>query len=168
MHTLPYVCWSPPTLGAHIKPIPLFSLSCYPFPTSQAVTCPLFSYWLPDPHLILTFSKSSANTLPRYTCSLISNWFLAHSLLIALMMEAARTSETLVNLYQSTWHYNPEDSHLRFNCFYQCITIYKKFISILIFFSKTVLHAANTDCIKNYNTYLNHFNMKYIEQYMRI
>jgi hypothetical protein len=31
------------------------------------------------------------------------------------MMEAARTSETLVNFYQATWHYNPEDSHLRTN-----------------------------------------------------
>jgi hypothetical protein len=28
-------------------------------------------------------------------------------------MEAARTSETLVNFYQTTWRYNPEDSHLR-------------------------------------------------------
>jgi hypothetical protein len=27
------------------------------------------------------------------------------------MMEAARTSET-VNFYQTTWLYNPEDSHL--------------------------------------------------------
>jgi hypothetical protein len=34
--------------------------------------------------------------------------------LIALMMEAARTSETLVNFYQTTRRYNPEDSHLRF------------------------------------------------------
>jgi hypothetical protein len=32
--------------------------------------------------------------------------------MIALMMEAARTSETLVNLYQTTRCYNPEDSHL--------------------------------------------------------
>jgi hypothetical protein len=32
---------------------------------------------------------------------------------IALMMEATRTSETLVNFYQSTRRYNPEDSHLR-------------------------------------------------------
>jgi hypothetical protein len=32
---------------------------------------------------------------------------------IALMMEAERTSETLVNIYQTTWRYNPEDSHLR-------------------------------------------------------
>jgi hypothetical protein len=33
-------------------------------------------------------------------------------LLVALMMEAASTSETLVNFYQTTWRYNPEDSHL--------------------------------------------------------
>jgi hypothetical protein len=32
---------------------------------------------------------------------------------IALMMEAAKTSETLVNFYQTTQRYNPEDSHLR-------------------------------------------------------
>jgi hypothetical protein len=32
---------------------------------------------------------------------------------IALMMEAARTSETLVNFFQTTRCYNPEDSHLR-------------------------------------------------------
>jgi hypothetical protein len=32
-------------------------------------------------------------------------------LLIALMMEAASTLETSVN-YQTTWRYNPEDSHL--------------------------------------------------------
>jgi hypothetical protein len=30
----------------------------------------------------------------------------------ALMMEAARTSEKLVNFYQPTRRYNPEDSHL--------------------------------------------------------
>jgi hypothetical protein len=29
------------------------------------------------------------------------------------MMEAARTPETLVNFYQTTWRYNPEDSHLK-------------------------------------------------------
>jgi hypothetical protein len=32
---------------------------------------------------------------------------------ISLMMEAARTSETLVNFYQTARRYNPEDSHLR-------------------------------------------------------
>jgi hypothetical protein len=31
---------------------------------------------------------------------------------IALMMEAANTSETLVNFYQTTRRNNPEDSHL--------------------------------------------------------
>jgi hypothetical protein len=31
--------------------------------------------------------------------------------IIALMMEAVQTSETLVNSYQSTQRYNPEDSH---------------------------------------------------------
>jgi hypothetical protein len=33
--------------------------------------------------------------------------------IIALIMEAARTSETSVNYYQTTQRYNPEDSHLR-------------------------------------------------------
>jgi hypothetical protein len=37
---------------------------------------------------------------------------LPRGLLIALMMEAARTSETLVTFYQTTRRYNPEDSHL--------------------------------------------------------
>jgi hypothetical protein len=32
---------------------------------------------------------------------------------IALMMEAARPSETLVNFYQTTRCYNPEDSNLQ-------------------------------------------------------
>jgi hypothetical protein len=32
--------------------------------------------------------------------------------LITLMMEAPRTSEMLVNFYQTTQRYNPEDSHL--------------------------------------------------------
>jgi hypothetical protein len=34
-------------------------------------------------------------------------------LLIALMMEAASTSEMSVNFYQTTRRYNPEDSHLQ-------------------------------------------------------
>jgi hypothetical protein len=37
------------------------------------------------------------------------------SLVDALMMEAARTSETLVNFYQTTRRYNPEDSNLLLN-----------------------------------------------------
>jgi hypothetical protein len=34
------------------------------------------------------------------------------NIIIALMMEAVRTSETSVNSYQSTQRYNPEDGHL--------------------------------------------------------
>jgi hypothetical protein len=34
------------------------------------------------------------------------------TLLIALMMEAASTTETSVNFYQTTRRYNPEASHL--------------------------------------------------------
>jgi hypothetical protein len=32
---------------------------------------------------------------------------------IRVMMEAASTSEMLVNFYQTTWHNKPEDSHLQ-------------------------------------------------------
>jgi hypothetical protein len=31
---------------------------------------------------------------------------------VTLMMAAVQTSETLVNSYHTTRHYNPEDSHL--------------------------------------------------------
>jgi hypothetical protein len=37
----------------------------------------------------------------------------SRGLLIDLMMEAASTSETPANLYQTTRRYNPEDSHLQ-------------------------------------------------------
>jgi ribosomal protein S19E (S16A) len=37
---------------------------------------------------------------------------LAASIIRAMSMEAASTSETLVNFYQSTWRNNPEHSHL--------------------------------------------------------
>jgi hypothetical protein len=50
--------------------------------------------------------------LPWLTGSYISNQFHAHGLLIALMMKAARTSETMVNFHQTTWHNNPEYSYL--------------------------------------------------------
>jgi hypothetical protein len=32
------------------------------------------------------------------------------------MMEAVQTSETSVNSYQSTWHYNPKDRHVHTHC----------------------------------------------------
>jgi hypothetical protein len=48
-------------------------------------------------------------------CSLVEVYqrFRGPCLGIALMMEAARTSETLVNFYQITRRYNPEDSNLQ-------------------------------------------------------
>jgi hypothetical protein len=45
--------------------------------------------------------------------SFLVDWLIgARGLLITLMMEAARTSETLVNFYQTARLYYPEDSHL--------------------------------------------------------
>jgi hypothetical protein len=49
--------------------------------------------------------------LPNLHCS--AKITLEDGCLLALMMEAARTSETLVNFYQTTRRYNPEGSHLR-------------------------------------------------------
>jgi hypothetical protein len=48
-------------------------------------------------------------------CSVVEVYqhFRSPCCLIALMMEAVRTSETMVNLYQTTWRYNPEDNHLQ-------------------------------------------------------
>jgi hypothetical protein len=72
---------------------------------------------LNDPccHPILTlFSAGPAKVLPWRTGFHISNQFLALSLLITLMMEAASTSEMSVNSYQITRRSIPQDSHLHF------------------------------------------------------
>jgi hypothetical protein len=43
----------------------------------------------------------------------VSEVFAASIIREMMMMEAARISETSVNLYQTTRRYNPEDGHLR-------------------------------------------------------
>jgi hypothetical protein len=51
--------------------------------------------------------------------SALTDWFLYLKLiphvqhiclLTALMMKVARTSEVMVNFYQTAWHYNPEEN----------------------------------------------------------
>jgi hypothetical protein len=42
----------------------------------------------------------------------VSEELTASTALIALMMETVRTSERLVNFYETTRRNNPEDSHL--------------------------------------------------------
>jgi hypothetical protein len=63
----------------------------------------------------------------------------------ALMMEAARTSETLVNFYQTTWHYNPEDSHLHTH---RC-EILKSYMETVSFTEPASPHGVTT---QNTNT----------------
>jgi hypothetical protein len=68
----------------------------------------------PGPHPIPTvFLTGLVKVSALADWFLYLNQFYTRGLLIALMMEAARTSETLVNFYQTTRHYNPEDSHLQ-------------------------------------------------------
>jgi hypothetical protein len=45
-------------------------------------------------------------------CNLVEVSEVLAAPIIRAMTEAARTSEILVNFYQITWRYNPEDSHL--------------------------------------------------------
>jgi hypothetical protein len=61
-------------------------------------------------------------------------WVVAPCRAIALMMEAARTSETLVNFYQTTLCYNPEDSNLQ--VLFGCVSASNGYIDATDFFSK--------------------------------
>jgi hypothetical protein len=60
--------------------------------------------------------------------------------MIAVMMEAVQTSQTLVNSYQSTRRYNPEDSHL---CFESC-NIAVSLIAQQIFQDEYILKSSKT------------------------
>jgi hypothetical protein len=48
--------------------------------------------------------------------------------LIALKMEAIWASETLVNVYQSTWCYSPEDCLLRTHCCENLKSYHNKYV----------------------------------------
>jgi hypothetical protein len=69
--------------------------------------------WLPGPRLIPTSPTGSAQLCLADLLSFISADFPRATSLIALMMEALQTSETLVNSHQSTRRNIPEDSHLQ-------------------------------------------------------
>jgi hypothetical protein len=58
-----------------------------------------------------------------------------------LMMDAARTSETLVNFYQTTRRYNPVDSHLRlFRCFKHLSELHLiLLLLVLVLFSSSLI-----------------------------
>jgi hypothetical protein len=61
------------------------------------------------------------------------------------MMEAARTSETLVNFYQTARRYNPEDSHLSSEMF---SATFKDF-----FFLAQEMAVSGTVIMKHKNVY---------------
>jgi hypothetical protein len=66
--------------------------------------------------MLTSFPAVPAEVMPCLTGSYMSNQFLACGLLITLMIVPVRTSETLVNSYQSTQRYTPEDSNLPIFC----------------------------------------------------
>jgi hypothetical protein len=66
-------------------------------------------------------------------CSLVDGWRM-------MMMEAARTSETLVNFYQTTRHYNPGDNHLRTHR-RQNLKLYNVIMANLVLRSQIILLA---------------------------
>jgi hypothetical protein len=73
------------------------------------------------------------------------------SLSIALMMEAARTSETLVNIYQITRCYNPEDSNLHTH---RCENLKSYFSLCNFLYSNFISPSPNTLCTLFPNTLL--------------
>jgi hypothetical protein len=61
--------------------------------------------------MLLNISQVRLLILTAVSMKMARNRFLARGLLIALMMEAASTSEASVNFYQTTRRNNPEGSH---------------------------------------------------------
>jgi hypothetical protein len=100
----------------HILYFPVyFHVLSLPPPPSQAAV-PQLSCWLPCSvclHFKLALSSiGPAKFQPCLACSYFSTHFFACDLLTALMMEAARASESVVNFHKTTRHTIPEGCHL--------------------------------------------------------
>jgi hypothetical protein len=104
-------------------------IACFLYVLRYAVSCRSCHYHIRDSHnrnVGVTVDgklKSIEVQWPRVVWCLCRVWFKSvlkttdtqtwcYKAIIALMMEAVRTSETLVKLYQSTRRYSPNDSHL--------------------------------------------------------
>jgi hypothetical protein len=75
-------------------------------------------------------------------------WLKERNALIALMMEATRTSETLVYFYQTTRRYNPEDSQLPSYLLMKYVPLYlgeKQACIITIFYRNVMLDHSVKD-----------------------
>jgi hypothetical protein len=88
------------------------------YPVSVSTPPPRYSFKAPFTISSNAFSTQEWSNLARddvwrlrKTTPLVSFFGWLRGLLIALLMEAARTSETFVNFYQTTRRFNPEDSH---------------------------------------------------------
>jgi hypothetical protein len=91
---------------------------------------------LPSPHLVPYWPGQG---------SALTNWCLyfkqiTHMLLTALMMGAASTSEMLVNFHQTTYHYNPEYSHL---------DLWSLFLTDRNIYKENYSASVPNNCIKN-------------------
>jgi hypothetical protein len=80
---------------------------------------------------------------------------LATSIITAMVMEAANTSETSVNYYQTTRRNNPEDSHLHFIVCFGKLS-YRTVVTNILFFCAILVCinvfgptvGKSTDCIR--------------------
>jgi hypothetical protein len=90
------------------------------FSPTKNFTFIVFIPFFPDTRL----AQPVSTQLSLYTVKMAVFWVVASCILVEvyqrfrgtcclhLMMEAERTSETLVNFYQTIRRYNPEDSHI--------------------------------------------------------
>jgi hypothetical protein len=91
------------------------------------------------------------------------------------MMEAARTSETLVNFYQTTRRYNPEDSHLQYYyvlpqqshhnvevycCYYCCAAVVLYSRTLILYSSNLVVWQLTTSQTGAFATGINVMTVK--------